>query len=169
MPAVGSGGGPVWKATLQPERAQVASCTCCKRKFDPGTLRISRARASSQRYAHIECLGITLGPPADVEGFSELPDQIVASLEPYVTQAVDVNMGSSQATIAADIDMVASPASAEHNDADEENAIAADFAQSQILKNMSWWDSHGEDLLLNQACTLTGTPSQLNVEHSPLL
>ena len=40
---------------------------------------------------------------------------------------------------------------------------ATDLDAPKILRNMSWWGSCDESLLLNQASTLEGTPSRLGV------
>ena len=96
MHHVGSGGGPIWKVSIQRDRGQAASCTCCKNKFDAGAVRISRARASAQRYVHADCLGVSLGRAADLEGFQSLPPELAAVIEPCLTQEGDVVIASSQ-------------------------------------------------------------------------
>ena len=164
MPVESSGGpGGSWKVTIQPERGTAACCTVCKCKFATGELRLSRARAAAQRYAHLHCLAVSLGRPENVEGLAGLPEVVAAEVDPYLQADEDASMEDSAETPPTAGRTPDAAFSAPNSLAEVEAEIETDFAAPLVLKNMEWWADADEELLLNQAGTLSGLPASLSV------
>ena len=153
----------LWTVTVQRDRGQAAACLCCRRKFNAGELRVSRARAVAQRYSHLHCMQVSLGRRDVLEGFQELPAELAAAVEPYLEQ--DIDMAGSQESADASMHDAEGLQESQGSQAEKVN-VAAIFEQDENLKNMAWWDNHGEELLLNQAGTLAGVPGQLSIAIS---